>query len=96
MPAVTIKDLELGTVARVRLSELAKIANESLPTLYRKIKNNQLTALIDPITERLFIPHSAALDYLRGKRYSHNPQNIDACSAMEKARAAKRMNKNEG
>lgn len=87
---ISINELESGSVKRIKVSQLAKLAGESAVTISRKIKSKYITAIADPATGRIFIPVEAALNYLTGADYEHNFQDKCAISRMEKARGAKR------
>ncbi|MBX9721898.1 MAG: hypothetical protein K2X81_10925 [Candidatus Obscuribacterales bacterium] len=83
---VKVGDLQSGEVKRIKVSQFAKFAGESVCTIYRKIKNGVITAITDPATGRIFIPAEAALAYLSGEQYKHDHQDSDAISRMEHAR----------
>lgn len=86
---VTISDLQAGVVARIKPGPLAKLAGEALSTVHRKIREGELPAVIDEANGRLYVPAGAALKYLKGQIYRHNPQDDHAISRMEHARRFK-------
>lgn len=85
---VTVNELKDGTVARISIAQFAKLSNEHLNTMSRKLRENRFTAITDPVTGRIYIPAESALAYLEGKPYKHNRLNAEDKATKTASRKA--------
>ena len=89
-------DLKRGEVTQVSPGKLAVAKNCSKNKIYRRIREGLLVAVVDPVSGRLSIPRLAAIEFLKGVQYQHDPTNETNLKKMEYARRFKLSNGEPG